>query len=735
MLMTSGFPDRPHIHHLPDVDLDNRRRQLGRGRVEPQSAVTAGEHVTVTLAFELGETAVETGGHLRVAWLWPFDWSHLQTDDSEAAGYVSVSCSKGDVELCPRYAFRGDLIPWNHQIDVEITAGALQHGDAVEVTCRDWRAPTFVVPEAEFLLLINPDGGDRWWQVPPAVGFPIIAGEPARLFALAPADGLVDRDIELTFRIEDQWGNPLLLDGATPRVVAGDSVTASTAKPAGAMPAYHALVRFANTGIHRLEVAIPGTDLRAVTNPVNITAEPPPMRIFWGDVHAGQGQIGCGIGSVPHHFDYCRHVAGLQVSSHQANDHHISLDLWEQTRRESASAHEEDRFVAFLGCEWSAYTPDGGDRNVFYRCDESRLRRSGRFFTEDAPDPEPDLVTATEFLEIMRDQEVLINIHAGGRPTNLEFHEPRIETLAEIHSTHGTSDWFVTDALRRGYRLGITAGTDGVAGRPGADHPGSRLIRNARSGITAFLAPALTHAALWEAMAARRCYATDGERILLEVTVDGHVMGSEYETNGEPLVELSVEGTAAIEQVDLLCGTDVVWSWRLTVPRADEALRILWGGTENHGSAPNQRAFWDGSITIDNGHIGSVESTAFVTPDDRFERADEHSVSFTTVTAGNRMGLELQLDADDSTSCRFESTHATFEFALAQVRRTPMTVDAGGASRHVIVGPVPDPTAPKRVELSFRDTRARRGECPYWVRVTQVDQHRAWSSPVYVDRT
>ena len=122
-------------------------------------------------------------------------------------------------------------------------------------------------------------------------------------------------------------------------------------------------------------------------------------------------------------------------------------------RRESAAANEEGRFVAFLGCEWSAYTPDGGDRNVMYRRDEPRLRRSGRFFTEDVPDQEPDLETATEFLAVMRNEEVFINMHAGGRPTNLDFHEPGIETLAEIHSTHGTSDWFVLDALRRGYRF------------------------------------------------------------------------------------------------------------------------------------------------------------------------------------------------------------------------------------------------------------------------------------------
>ena len=72
-------------------------------------------------------------------------------------------------------------------------------------------------------------------------------------------------------------------------------------------------------------------------------------------------------------------------------------------------------FAAFLGCEWSPPTEDGGDRNVIYRHDEPRLRRSGRFFTETEPDPEPDLPTAPEFLAAMRTEPVLINMHVGGR--------------------------------------------------------------------------------------------------------------------------------------------------------------------------------------------------------------------------------------------------------------------------------------------------------------------------------
>jgi hypothetical protein len=741
MLKSSGYPGAPQIQHLLDLSKAERHRLHGSGRIEPLEAVTVNEFTTTRFDFEIGDMGVPTGGHLRVVWLWPFDWAQLQTTDPAADGYLRVSCSPTGTEVRVAYQFRGDLIPWNHQIDIEVVSGGLQRGDRVDLVCGcrqggggGWRAPTFTVPEAEFLLLINPDAGNSWWQLAPVQSFPLVASAPERLVALAPSEGTPGQELELTLRVEDAWGNPVLVEGAAPEASAATGCSLSPTHVAGNMPAYHCLARFDASGTFRLEFTVPGTDLRALTNPIRVTDESPQRRIFWGDLHAGQGEIGCGIGSVPQHFDFARHVAGLQFASHQANDHHVTLDMWTQIRQASDAAHEDGRFVAFLGCEWSAFTPAGGDRNVFYLHDEPRLRRSDRFFSEDVADPEADRKTATEFLQVMRHETVYINMHAGGRPTNLNVHEPKIEPLAEIHSTHGTSDWFVEDALRRGYRVGITAGTDGVAGRPGADHPGSRMIRNVRSGVTAFYATDLTREALWEAMGARRCYATSGERMLLHVDVDGHPMGSEYETTGEPLISLSVEGTAAIEQVDLLCGTELLWSWTVAPQKPDGALRLLWGGTESCGTARDQLVDWKGRLTVRDGWIDGVEPVGFIPPADHVELVDPHTLNITSVTAGNHMGVELDLAGDASTVCRFESGPVTFEFALNQVQQAPMTVAAGGLNRRVCVGPAPDADASCRAELSFRDNRAHVGDCPYWVRVTQVDQHRAWSSPVYVTR-
>ncbi len=743
MLKTSGYPGGPVLHHLTEMPTAERLRLHGHGQVSPTDPVVSGTRCTARLRFEIGATSIPVGGKLRVVWTWPLDWGNLQTDDPKGEGYLDVAASRAGVRLKATYGFRGDLIPWNHQMEMEVIEGCLEAGDHADFICGagscaelGWRVPTFAVADAEFLFLINPEGRDQWLQLPPVPAIAIVAGEPARAVIVAPSEGMPGEDLLVTVRVEDAWGNPLRT-GPEPELTAlsGESQSQSTLRPANGQPAWHFDVSFAAPGTQLLQVSLPGTEIQAVSNPIRIDTRYPRHRLFWGDVHAGQGELGCGIGSIPHHFNFLRHVAGLQFGTHQANDHHITLDMWQLMRQQSLAANDDGTFVAWLGCEWSAYTPAGGDRNVIYHDDEPRLRRSGRFFTEDVADPEPDLETATEFLAAMKHENVLINMHAGGRPTNLDFHEPKIERLAEIHSTHGTSEWFFLDALARGYRVGVTAGSDGVVGRPGADHPGSRLIRNVRSGITAVYAEELTQASLYEALQARRTYATTGERMLLHVTVDGQHMGSEHDTAGEPLIELSVEGTQAIERVDLLCGTEVISSWSIAPAAAGERLRLLWGGTESCGSAPAQRAFWDGELTLQDGSVQHFETVGFCSPNDTVQALAPGHLQWTSVTAGNRMGLLLDLEADDKTVGRFRSGPVEFDFRLAQITRAPLVVDAGGFSRHVILSRAPDPEGPRRVELSFRDTRPATGSCPYWVRVVQIDQHQAWSSPVYVTRS
>ena len=756
MIIASGQPGQPTVWHDVDLSPTERRRRYGHAACTPCRPFTAGEWVALEFTFTIGETELGPGGRLALAWAWPLDWTDLQFEDPVGAGFTTVAVQSGHdsattAELALRYFRQGPFDPWQHHLELTVVRGRLAEGDTVVLICGDqsqgskgWRVPTFRLRNLEFAVLIDPDRSDYWHRLPPMAGLSVVPGPPVRLIAIAPGDGLVGETGTVTIRAEDRWGNASMPVRARPQVrelcaePTGPLLELGEAVACADPPVVQVPVRYKASGLTRLEVRLPDTGLSAQSNPVRIATEPPRWRRFWGDMHSGQSEVGCGAGSMAEHFTHARDAAGLQFITHQGNDHYVSRDLWDLTRTETENFHEPDRFVTFLGCEWSPPTSDGGDRNVFYRHDEPRLRRSGRFFQEDDPEPEPDLTTAEPFLEAMRHEPVLINMHVGGRPTNLDWHAPEIERLAEIHSTHGTSEWFVKDALRRGYQVGITAGTDGITGRPGACHPGWRNNRNVRNGLTAVYAEDLTRTGIWEALTTRRCYATSGERIGLWFAVDGQPMGSVLTTAGDPLATIEVEGTAPLESIELLRDDREICQWRLAGPspaaNGRHRIRLLWQGTAQRGTARAQRVTWDGSLNLEGGTIHAVEAVNFHGGEDRVDQPNDTCAAWRNATAGNRAGLLLEVEGDEHTVCRFNSPQVQFKFPLAHVLKAPLARDAGGLDCRVTVGPAPDDNALTRASLTFRDHETRSRTCAYWVRVTQIDQAQAWSSPVYVSR-
>ena len=77
-------------------------------------------------------------------------------------------------------------------------------------------------------------------------------------------------------------------------------------------------------------------------------------------------------------------------------------------------------------------------------------------------------------------------------------------------------------------------------------------------GLTAVLCDRLTRQNIFEALFNRACYATTGERIVLGLTLAGHLMGSELSTLQKPGLHIIrhlsayVAGTAPLKKVELI---------------------------------------------------------------------------------------------------------------------------------------------------------------------------------------
>ena len=392
-------------------------------------------------------------------------------------------------------------------------------------------------------------------------------------------------------------------------------------------------------------------------------------------------------------------------------------------------------FVTFVGYEWSANTPLGGDHNVYYPGNDGPLHRSSHVLIPDKSDINTDCTHVTELYDTLRGEvkdsrngDVLLLPHVGGRYANLNWHDPELEPLIEVYSEWGEFEWFLREALEKGYQVGFTAGSDDHKGRPGAAPPGSGSF-GVYGGLTCIYATELTRAGLWEALKARRCYGTTGQRILLEVTADGKPMGAAYQANQPPEISVNVVGTAPIERVDIFRGLEQIYTFPTKTKRSKDQIRVAWSGQRIR--ARNRLVRWDGNLEIDRGQILGAEGYAFDTPAEGIEAVNQRTVSWKSVTTGDADGVILRLDAPPETTLDFKTPTLNRCVSLQEISDSPIVVDAGGIDMKVVFERLPLGIG-REVAFTFREAALPTGCHPYWIRVLQTDGAKAWASPIYV---
>jgi len=678
---------------------------------------------------------MEPGGRVALARRWPSDWGMPQASDPTAPDFLTVHAASGAplrwwTELV--YAWH----PFDHVLYVEVLA-SLPVGDRIEFRFGDNRrgspgahVQTFIEEASPLSVRLLNQPGDNWTEIA-RVEVAVEGTDAHTLVASAPSRVAAGETFEIHVRVEDIWGNPASGFDSEFEVETAERPSGRVRSADGGFARIEAVLL--ETGVHRLQVSQRNGGLATVTNPIVVESDPE-ERLYWGDIHA-QSLVGCGARSVPNYYRHARDFAACDVGSHQANCYMVTAPEWEETASTTAAMHEPGRFVPLLGVEWSALTPLGGDRNLYFPGDDAQLRRCSHEFVEDVTDLDTDLSHVDNLHDHYREQDVIIALHVGGRTANLRWHEPKVERLIEVHSTHATSEWFMLDALKRGYRMGVIAGSDGVDGRPGSSHPGHMAVRNVRGGLTAFALPELTREALWEGMRERRCYATTGERIFLDFEVDGHPYGTEYSADGPPTIRFRVEGTAPLDSVEIWRGAQRLHEVPLepTDSAPSDSIRVAWRGTSAQGNWRQARMIWDGCLRLDGAQITDATGHAFDSPDEGLNEWTQTSATWQSVTAGDWDGVVLQLDGSQSpdATLEFATDPMTFTVPLVELDTGPFVVAAADPARTVRVERLPVGLAPPSCVGTFVDVDPQPGWNPYWLRVLQHDGAQAWSSPVF----
>ncbi|MGA7669894.1 MAG: hypothetical protein WBW04_05695, partial [Nitrolancea sp.] len=246
------------------------------------------------------------------------------------------------------------------------------------------------------------------------------------------------------------------------------------------------------------------------------------------------------------------------------------------------------------------------------------------------------------------------------------------------------------------------------------------------------LAHELTREGIWEALRARRCYGTSGPRIILDVTVDGHPMGSEPSLSGTPEIAVRAHGTAPIDSIELRRGQQTLYTHSsMPEPESEEPWRVrfAWRGARNRDRTRDLD--WTGGLTVWNGQITSVENHAIDSPHDGVIDWDASRVRWRSHTCGDWDGVIVELDGDGATRLEFDSPTMRFGCTLAELAAGPIEHHGPDLEQQVVVRRLANEPGPHDVSFTWRDDSPIDGLNPYWVWLTQADGELAWSTPVY----
>ena len=743
----------PYSKYLPE--------QMGSISLYPAGPFVAGAYAELTLVYAAGTFGIDDTGMVKVSWRSTSDLSKPQFTKPEAPNFTTVEASNGaKLEV---WFDRLNVRPYANTLLIRVGRGYLRAGDTLTIRLGDRRGgspglrlQTNVEKNVELRTSVDAFATYEFCELPEQPAFDLIAGPAIRWKAILPSLAVVGEPFRLALVAEDMWGNPSEDASGTFRtsivaaMLCGLPNGITIAKGDG--PLVIENIGADNAGDLDLELVADG-QIVARANPLRVVVAAP-LRRYWADLHGQSGET-IGMGTAEDYFRYARDKAFVDMVGHQGNDFQITDSFWKKLNELTADFDEPGKFVCLPGYEWSGNTGMGGDRNIFFRREGRPIRRSSHILVEGQASTAA-IYTADKLFQALRGEDCRVIAHVGGRYADLKYaHDGHTERTVEVHSTWGTFEWLLHDAFEKGFRVGIVCHSDDHKGRPGATTPGASTF-GAIGGLSCYFMPELTRDALFEALRRRRHYGTTGTRMFLEVrgsferdvigffedpklgptqefSVREALMGDIIRPNGVPMtLEVEVIGTAPLERVDVLHGTQVTQSERpFNISNLGRRLRVLWQGAEYRGRG--RETIWQGKLLLEGTRFERVEPVNFLNPERKIQEIVAGSaLAWTSVTTGNLAGIDLWLAAGRTGKLKIETSVVSGEVDLASLDDTAVVFEGGGLGRKLSVYRLPDHDWSRHMTFRHHVTHNGKADLPVYVRVTQADGHQAWSSPIYL---
>ncbi len=722
------------------------REWVGWSKLNPAGNVEAGAWGTWTITYHVGRYGVDDGGTIVLSRRFASDWAKPQTTTPGEAHYTSATTS-GGATLRIRWDPKSNVRPWQQGLAIDVFDSYLAEGDTVTIVLGDragggrgTRAQTFCENNFRFRLFVDCFGSNRFIEAAYTPTFAILPGKPARLAIHGATEQAPDENSWMQVKLEDLWGNPCHDVDAKVSLVAEEGVCRGLPESVQFKRGQPAVVRLENlrwksSAWGRIRGNANFDIPPAHSHYVRAMAKTHRWKQFWGDLH-GQSEETVGTNTVDDYFAFARNMAGAQFSSHQGNDFQVTRQTWDAVRTATKKYNSPGRFVTFLGVEWSAVTGMGGDRNILYLGNDGPLRRTSHWQIDDWDDQKNDRYPLDRLYDAMQERrDVTLIPHIGGRRASLDYHHAELERVMEIYSSWGRFEWFVEEALEKGWRVGITAGSDGHKGRPGASYPGAAIF-GVYGGYTCIYAEKLTRESLWEAIQSRRVYGTTGKKIHLSFSTEDHFMGEEFESPKPPVFKVRAMGECGIELIELKRASKTISSYRPKdgAARNSDWFRVSWSGARIHQR--NRQTHWHGGLRVDKGRIDAPRNWQMDNLEEGIQSADERSIRWLSRTTGDADGVEFHLSDEAGARLFFETAVVSFEVKFDVIGTVPYVVDAGGVRQKVEVQRISPVQGYPEAKITFNvdESDFHDGWNPYFIRLMQEDGALAWSSPIFVKR-
>lgn len=432
--------------------------------------------------------------------------------------------------------------------------------------------------------------------------------------------------------------------------------------------------------------------------------------------------------------------------------------VWESALETMRERNREGRFVIFPGFE--VHSCESGDRNMLYRDLEGDL-----LYPENLEDLHAQLQELRDQGKDSIAQPHHVGYRKGTRGIDWDTFDPRFAPFVEMLSMHGCSessentrpflhsmgpsDWESTIAcgLEKGHIFGFSGGTDHHSGHPGSYGHGRTLLWSENG----------SREAIWKALYERRLVALTGDRIELQFAVNGSPLGSVIPASTRRKIEIDVRGGGPIDCVDVIRDGTLWKRFSQTdvkaLPDDSELIRtklfleLGWG-------AKHRSAEWKVEFGIEEGTILAVEprfrGLEVVSPSERDAEEGESfyrsrvvssgdaAVFFETESSGNptnstptTQGMCLEVEMPRSAKVYAVMNGVRTEHSLEDLLKGARS----GSLDHTDAPSWRFHRAPLPHEWNWNFSFVDEGSEDdgfYYVRVRQLNDQWAWSSPVFL---